>query len=77
MKTKKLLLCLGLLCFNGISFSQGLEGIVVEKYYLTNAADGSNGSATGAIANDSPASGAAADLILTYGAHRVKSVETR
>ena len=42
MKTKKLLLCLGMLCLNGISFSQGLQGIVVEKYYLTNAADGAN-----------------------------------
>lgn len=37
-----------MLCLNGISFSQGLEGIVVEKYYLTNAADGSNASAQGA-----------------------------
>ena len=42
MKTKKLLLCLGMFCLNGISFSQGLQGIVVEKYYLTNAADGAN-----------------------------------
>jgi len=48
MKTKRLLVCLGMLCLNGISFSQGLEGIVVEKYYLTNAADGANALAEGA-----------------------------
>ena len=38
-----------MLCINGISFSQGLQGIVVEKYYLTNAADGANALSEGAV----------------------------
>ena len=42
MKTKNLILGLGMLCLNAVSYAQGLTGIVVEKYYLTNAADGAN-----------------------------------
>lgn len=42
MKTKNLILGLGMLCLNAVSYAQGLTGIVVEKYYLTNAQDGAN-----------------------------------
>ncbi len=42
MKTKNLILGLGMLCLNAVSYAQGLTGIVVEKYYLTNSQDGAN-----------------------------------
>ena len=48
MKTKSLILGLGMLCLNAASYAQGLTGIVVEKYYLTNAADGANALANSA-----------------------------
>ena len=47
MKTKNLIIGLGILCLNAVAYAQGLEGIVVEKYYLTNDADGAN-----ALSND-------------------------
>ena len=34
MKTKNLILGLGMLCLNAVSYAQGLTGIVVEKYYF-------------------------------------------
>ena len=42
MKTKKLIIGLGILCLNAVAYAQGLQGIVVEKYYLTNSQDGAN-----------------------------------
>ena len=39
MKTLRLITNLCFLFFAGNVFSQGLEGIVVEKYYIANAAD--------------------------------------
>ena len=42
MKTKNLIIGLGILCLNAVAYAQGLEGIVVEKYYLTTDADGAN-----------------------------------
>ena len=49
MKTKKIIIGLGILCLNAVAYAQGLEGIVVEKYYLTNDADGANALAEGSI----------------------------
>jgi hypothetical protein len=49
MKLKNIFLGLGLSCLiNTISAQNGLEGIIVEKYYQTNAADGANATANGA-----------------------------
>jgi hypothetical protein len=47
--TKKLLLGLGLAMIGNLSRAQGLDGIIVEKYYQANSADVSNASANGAI----------------------------
>ena len=47
--TKKLLLGLGLAMIANLTHAQGLDGIIVEKYYQANAADVSNASANGAI----------------------------
>ena len=49
MKTKKLIIGLGILCLNAVAYAQGLQGIVVEKYYSTDAADGANALAEGSI----------------------------
>ena len=49
MKTKNLIIGLGILCLNAVAYAQGLEGIVVEKYYSTDAADGANALAEGSI----------------------------
>jgi hypothetical protein len=49
MKTKNLIIGLGILCLNAVAYTQGLQGIVVEKYYLTNDADGANALAEGSI----------------------------
>ena len=49
MKTKNLIIGLGILCLNAVAYAQGLQGIVVEKYYLTDAADGANALAEGSI----------------------------
>ena len=49
MKTKNLIIGLGILCLNAVAYAQGLQGIVVEKYYLTNDADGANALANEAI----------------------------
>ncbi len=50
MKTnsKKIILGLGLALLGNFSFGQGLEGIVVEKFYQANAADATNASNNGA-----------------------------
>jgi hypothetical protein len=47
--TKKLLLGFGLAMIGNLTHAQGLEGIIVEKYYQANAADVSNASANGAV----------------------------
>jgi hypothetical protein len=50
MKLKNIFLGLGLSLLMNTTFAQGgLEGIVVERYYQTNAADGTNASTNGAI----------------------------
>lgn len=50
MKLKNIILGLGLSLLMNTTFAQGgLEGIVVERYYQTNAADGTNASTNGAI----------------------------
>lgn len=50
MKLKNIFLGLGLSLLMNTTFAQGgLEGIVVERYYQTNAADGANASTNGAI----------------------------
>jgi hypothetical protein len=50
MKFKNLILGLGLSLLMNTTFAQGgLEGIVVERYYQTNAADGTNASTNSAI----------------------------
>ena len=49
MKTKNLIIGLGILCLNAVAYAQGLQGIVVEKYYSTDAADGANALAEGSI----------------------------
>lgn len=49
MKTIKRLLGIGLLFASTNVFSQGLEGVIVEKYYLPNAADVTNASDNGAV----------------------------
>lgn len=36
---KKYFLCLGLMFFEFLTYAQGLEGLIVEKYYVSNAAD--------------------------------------
>ena len=46
--SKKLLLSLGLALIGNLAQAQGLEGIVVEKFYQANAADASNASSNGA-----------------------------
>jgi len=48
MKAIKFLLGLGLMVASSSVFSQGLDGIVVEKYYKANAADVANATASGA-----------------------------
>ncbi len=57
MKAIKFLLGLGLMVASSSVFSQGLEGIVVEKYYRANAADVansvSNGAPVGALTTNS------------------------
>ena len=47
--TKKLLLGLGLAMVGSLSHAQGLQGIIVEKYYQANSADVANASAEGAV----------------------------
>ena len=42
MKTKNLIIGLGILCLNAVAYAQGLQGIVVEKYYQANSADVTN-----------------------------------
>jgi hypothetical protein len=49
MKAIKFILGLGLMVASSSVFSQGLDGIVVEKYYQANAADMANASANGAV----------------------------
>ena len=49
MKSKKLIIGLGILCLNAVAYAQGLEGIVVEKYYQANSADVTNADANSAI----------------------------
>lgn len=50
MKLKNIILGLGLSLLMNTTFAQGgLEGIVVERYYQTNAADGTNASTNSAI----------------------------
>ena len=49
MKAIKFLLGLGLMVASSSVFSQGLDGIVVEKYYQANAADVANAVAQGAV----------------------------
>ena len=49
MKTKKIIIGLGILFLNAIAYAQGLEGIVVEKYYQANSADVTNADANSAI----------------------------
>ncbi len=50
MKFKNIILGLGLSLLMNATFAQGgLEGIVVERYYQTNAADGTNASSNSAI----------------------------
>ncbi len=46
--SKKLLLSLGLALIGNLAQAQGLEGIVVEKFYQANAADATNANAAGA-----------------------------
>ena len=49
MKTKIIIIGLGILFLNAIAYAQGLEGIVVEKYYQANSADVTNADANSAI----------------------------
>ena len=49
MKAIKFILGLGLMIASSSVFSQGLDGIVVEKYYQANAADVANASANSAV----------------------------
>ena len=49
MKTKKIIIGLGILCLNAVAYAQGLQGIVVEKYYQANSADVTNADANLAI----------------------------
>ena len=49
MKTKKIIIGLGILFLNAVAYAQGLEGIVVEKYYQANSADVTNADANSAI----------------------------
>ena len=49
MKAIKFILGLGLMVASSSVFSQGLDGIVVEKYYKANAADVANALAQGAV----------------------------
>ena len=49
MKTKNLIIGLGILCLNAVAYAQGLQGIVVEKYYKADAADVSNAIENGAV----------------------------
>ncbi|MBP6458666.1 MAG: T9SS type A sorting domain-containing protein [Crocinitomicaceae bacterium] len=49
MKAKKVLLGLGLALVSNLASAQGLEGIVIEKFYQTNAADGVNAANNDAI----------------------------
>jgi hypothetical protein len=49
MKSKNLLIGLGILCLNAVAYAQGLEGIVVEKYYKANSADVANAIENGAV----------------------------
>ena len=49
MKAIKFLLGLGLMVASSSVFSQGLDGIVVEKYYQANAADAANAAANSAV----------------------------
>jgi len=49
MKTKKIIIGLGILLLNAVAYAQGLEGIVVEKYYQANSADVSNAVTNSAI----------------------------
>lgn len=49
MKAIKFILGMGLMLAASSAFSQGLEGIVVEKYYKANAADVANATTEGAV----------------------------
>jgi hypothetical protein len=49
MKTLNLLTKIFVLFFSANSFAQGLEGIIVEKYYIPNAADVANATSNGAV----------------------------
>jgi hypothetical protein len=49
MKAIKFLLGMGLMLAASSAFSQGLQGIVVEKYYQANAADVADATASGAV----------------------------
>ncbi len=49
MKKINIYIILFILMLPFLSFAQGLEGIVVEKYYSTNAADGANATSEGAV----------------------------
>jgi len=49
MKAIKLILGMGLMLAASSAFSQGLQGIVVEKYYQANAADVADATAAGAV----------------------------
>lgn len=48
MKTIKLILGICLMAYSTGAFAQGLEGIIVEKYYSSNSADAANATAEGA-----------------------------
>ena len=48
--TKKIILGLGLALIGNFAQAQGLEGIVVEKFYQSNAADASNAAANSSAA---------------------------
>jgi hypothetical protein len=48
-KLQLLLACIVTLCFYKVQFAQGLEGIVVEQYYQSDAADEANASSNGAV----------------------------
>ncbi len=49
MKTLKYIFAFSLMIVSSGLFAQGLQGIVVEKYYLTNAADAANAATEGAV----------------------------
>lgn len=49
MKAKKVLLGLGLALMSNLASAQGLQGIVIEKFYQTNAADAANAATNGAV----------------------------